>query len=49
MVSVKLLFQFEQIGEEFEDIEGVTRFRISQKNRQHNGQKIVYVKLMLNI
>ena len=26
--------------EEFEDIKGVTRVRISKKDRQHNGQKI---------
>jgi hypothetical protein len=25
--------------EEFEDIKGVIRIRISKKNRQHNGQK----------
>jgi hypothetical protein len=25
--------------EEFEDTKGVTRIRISKKNRQHNGQK----------
>jgi hypothetical protein len=25
--------------EEFEDTKGVIRIRISQKNRQHNGQK----------
>ena len=28
--------------EEFEDTKGVTRIRISKKNRQHNGQKIKY-------
>jgi len=49
MVSVKLLFQFEQIEEVFEDTKGVIRIRISKKNRQHNGQKIVYIKLMLKI
>jgi len=26
--------------EEFEDTKGVTRIRISKKDRQHNGQKI---------
>ena len=25
--------------EEFEDIKGVIRIRLSKKNRQHNGQK----------
>jgi hypothetical protein len=28
--------------EEFEDIKGVIRIRISKKNRQHNGQKKKY-------
>jgi len=27
------------LKEEFEDIKGVIRIRISKKNRQHNGQK----------
>ena len=33
------LFQFQ---EEFEDIKGAIRIRISKKNRQHNGQKKKY-------
>jgi len=28
--------------EEFEDTKGITRIRISKKNRQHNGQKKKY-------
>jgi hypothetical protein len=28
-----------QLKEEFEDTKGVIRFRISKKNRQHNGPK----------
>jgi hypothetical protein len=28
--------------EEFQDIKGVIRIRISKKNRQHNGQKKKY-------
>jgi len=27
------------VQEEFEDMNGVIRIRISKKNRQHNGQK----------
>jgi len=27
------------LEEEFEDIKGAIRIRISKKNRQHNGQK----------
>jgi len=30
------------LKEEFEDIKGVIRIRISKKNRQHNGQKKKY-------
>ena len=32
------------LEEEFEDIKGLTRIRISKKNRQHNGQKKKYEK-----
>ena len=30
--------------EEFEDTKGVIRIRKSKKNRQHNGQKIKYIR-----
>ena len=30
------------VEEEFEDTKGVSRIRISKKNRQHNGQKKKY-------
>jgi len=37
------VFQYpHMINEEFEDTKGVTRIRISKKNRQHNGQNKKY-------
>jgi hypothetical protein len=35
-------YRFYSVQEEFEDIKGVIRIRISKKNRQHNGQKKKY-------
>jgi len=36
------LTRHESSQEEFEDIKGVIRIRISKKNRKHNGQKKNY-------
>ena len=37
-LTTMVIFDFEK-KEEFEDTKEVIRFRISKKNRQHNGQK----------
>ena len=41
-VEQRLVNQHMYVKEEFEDTKGVIRICISQKNRQHNGQKKKY-------
>jgi hypothetical protein len=37
-----------EAGEEFEDIKGVIRIRISKRNRQHNGQNCSILSFILS-
>jgi hypothetical protein len=41
--------RFTHVKEDFEDTKGVIRFRISKKNRQHNGQKKKYKRVVQGI
>ena len=40
--TMRILKSFLLLQEEFEDIKGVVRIRISKNNRQHNGQMKTY-------